>query len=184
MLTLARAPQAFATNDIPDWVSDWAGRRKSGTHKPGAEPKAAISLAEAASNSTPDIRDEKAEARAAAQRERLKEQREGLILKGLDELDLWIGDQLENGLASFMKHITQSCRTMAQRLVDAKAPGLANLIDGLPARLLALPEPLRHGALIENLGDLHLLSAAYRRQQDLPESLRHDVRRIAGWTIE
>ncbi len=184
MLVLAKAPQAFTTGDIPDWVSDWAGRRKSGTPKPVGEPRSAASLDEAVSDAAPDVRDEKAEARAAAQRERLKEQREELILKGLDELDLWIGDHLARGLAGFMAQATQSCRTLAQRLVDAKAPGLASAIDGLPAHLLALPEPLRHGALIESLGDLHLLAAAYRRQQDLPAPLRHDVRRIAGWTME
>ena len=184
MLIFSKAPQNFTGGDVPDWVSDWAGRRKSGSAKPAGEPKPAASLDDAMSEPAPDIRDDKAEARATAQRERLREQREELILRGLDELDLWIGDHLARGLTGFMAQATQTCRTLAQRLVDAKAPGLASLVDNLPARLLALPEPSRHGALIENLGDLHLLSAAYRRQQDLPEPLRHDVRRITGWSIE
>lgn len=49
---------------------------------------------------------------------------------------------------------------------------------------MALPESMRNDALIENLGEYHLLAQAYRRQDKIPEALRHDVRRLVGWTQE
>src|SRR6202030_3399361 len=84
--------------------------------------------------------DPKAEARAAAQQERNRQAREGSVLAGLDELDLWLSDQLERGVAAFVANAAGACRQMAQRLVDAKASTLATRLDSLPSRLLSLAE--------------------------------------------
>ncbi len=185
MLLLARSPQTFSTAELPDWVKDWSSRRRTGA-APSAETvkPAKASFDAALAELKPEPKDEKSEARAAQQRERLKTQREESIISGLDELDLWIGDQLNRGLAGFMATAAQNCRSLAQRMVDAKAPGLAGWIDSLPGRLLVLSEQQRTTALIEALGELHLFAQAYRRQDYLPEALRHDIRRIAGWTTE
>ncbi len=185
MLMLAKSPKAFSTGELPDWVRDWSSRRRTGAG-PAAEtpkhPKASLGVIPAENDVEP--RDEKSEARAAQQRERLKALREESIISGLDELDLWISDQLNRGLSGFIATATPSCRSLAQRMVDAKAPGLASWIDGLPSRLLALSERDRNIGLIEFLGELHLFAQAYRRQEHLPEALRRDVRRMAGWTID
>jgi uncharacterized Zn finger protein len=185
MLQLTKAPQNFKTDAVPDWVNDWAGRRRTGVDKKTDEATKPRASLDAALNVEPEKpKDEKAEARAAQQRERLKAQREETILAGLDELDRWIEDCLNRGLANFMGEAAQHCRTLAQRLVDAKAPALATAVDALPSQLLALPEQRRNEALIEALGEFHLLAQAYRRQDKLPELLRHDVRRLVGWTMD
>lgn len=179
----------FGVQDVPDWVNDWLGRRRPGSgaaakaapQETGPQETAAVSV-KAVLDDTPPERDEKAEARAAAQRERQRAARESAILAGLDELDLWLGDQLDRGLAAFLPDAFQRCRQAAQRLVDAKAPGLATWLDALPSRLLAVPEPMRLDLAIEQLGGLHLLAEAYRRQDALPSALRADVRRLVGWT--
>jgi hypothetical protein len=185
MLLLAKSPQSFqATGAIPDWVNDWAGRRRParpGKRDEDDKPRASLTVA---SEVVAEERDEKAEARAAQQRDRLKAQREQAILAGLDELDRWIEDRLSRGLAGFVAAAPQQCRALAQRMVDAKAPGLATWIDALPSDILTLPERLRSDAVIEALGSIHLLAAAYRRQDQLPETLRHDVRRLVGWAQE
>jgi hypothetical protein len=188
MLLKVNQSGSFGAGTAPDWVNDWMARRRNKTpaapdtkEKDGPRPSLARAAAEAAVAKPVD---EKAEARAAAQRERLKTEREESILQGLDELDLWIADQLQQGLASFPANAAQKCRLAAQRLVDAKAPGLANRIDSLPSELFSVPEHMRGERLIEILGGLHLLAQAYRRQDKLPEALRHDVRRLVGWTIE
>ena len=106
------------------------------------------------------------------------------MLAGLDELDRWIGDEIDVGLAAFAQRAPQRCRIAAQRLVDAKAPALATRLDALPAELLGLPEDERGRHAIETLGSLHLLAEAYRRQELLPPPLRSDVRRLVGWTVE
>lgn len=183
MLLLAKSPQSFQTSDaVPDWVTDWAGRRRpvrAAKSQEGDKPRASL---DAALETPPELRSEKAQARAAQQRDNLRAQRERAILGGLDELDRWIEDRLNRGLAGFMTDAPQQCRVLAQRMVDAKASGVATWIDSLPSQLLALPERLRSDAVIEHLGSLHLLAEAYRRQEQLPDALRHDVRRLVGWT--
>ena len=69
--------------------------------------------------------DPKAEARAAAARERNRREREAAILAGLDELDIWLSDQVERGVAALVAQSGHACKLIAQRLVDAKASGLA-----------------------------------------------------------
>jgi hypothetical protein len=181
MWFLADKPADFARATAPDWVSDWAAKRKPRAAPAADRPNPAIvtdiPIAE------PE-RDEKAEARAAAQRERVRAAREESILNGLDELDLWLADRLEAGLSGFAAIAYEQCRLLARRLNDAKAPGLALIVDQLPATLLSLPQGERIGWLIEALGRLQLIAAAYRRQALLPPALRDEVRRIVGWTVE
>jgi hypothetical protein len=70
-----------------------------------------------------------------------------------------------------------------RRLVDAKASGLASRVEQLPVALFGLPEALRADFLIEKLGELHLIAEAYRRQTELPEAMKADLRLMIGWTM-
>jgi uncharacterized Zn finger protein len=183
----AQGKTAFAAGAAPEWVKDWQGRRR-GPGVENAEPeksksKASIEATAAAEAASDPVADAKAEARAAAARERNRLERENSILSGLDELDVWLSDQIERGLAGFAAHAAQSCRTMTQRLVDAKAPGLASRLEALPGRLFTLPEPVRPAAAVQELGVLHLLAEAYRRQDALPPALKADARRAIGWPV-
>jgi hypothetical protein len=81
--------------------------------------------------------DPKALARAEAQRQRLREERQASVLAGLDDLDRWIADQLNLGLAGFASRAAQSAKTLSTRLVDAKAQGLAGRIGRLPPTSIA-----------------------------------------------
>ena len=175
----------FVTGMPPDWVKDWLARRRgpSGTVAPadsGADrPKA--STAEAAE--IEEEVDPKAEARAAAARERNRKERETSIANGLDELGIWLADQVDAGLAAFPGKASSVCRAMAQRLFDAKASGLALMVDSLPARLYALAEAERSIAAVKELGMLHLLAKAYQRQDQLSPDLKEDVRQAIGWNV-
>ncbi|ESQ77692.1 hypothetical protein ABAC402_00760 [Asticcacaulis sp. AC402] len=177
----ADAKATFTAGTPPDWVKDWLGRRRgpSGAAPATDKPKASI----AAVTETEDAPDPKSEARAAAARERNRQDREAAIAGGLDELDLWLNDQVEAGLTAFAANPAQACRIMAQRLVDAKASGLATRLDALPARLFALPETARPRAALQELGVLNLLAKAYRRQDSLPPALKDDVRQMTGWNL-
>ncbi len=175
----------FVAGTAPDWVRDWLSRRRgaaSGTPASATAPKA--SMAALAADVAPDPEaDAKSEARAVAARERNRADREAAIAGGLDELDVWLRDQVDAGLAGFAGTATAACRTMAQRLVDAKASGLATRLDALPSRLFALAEPARPQAVVQELGLMHLLAEAYRRQETLPEALKADVRQMVGWNL-
>jgi hypothetical protein len=175
----------FQPAATPVWVQDWLSRRRTGsgagTNSEKEEAFAPKNLAQAASIQVEEV-DPKAEARAAAARDRARREREDAILAGLDDLDTWLIDQAEAGLAGFASHAGKSCRSIAQRLVDAKAPGLAARLDGLPNRIYSLPERARPIAAVEQLGQLHLIAEAYRRQESLSIEMRADVRREVGWT--
>lgn len=181
----AEGKASFAQGTRPQWAEDWLSRRRGPSEAkaaPAADVKqrpsmAAVVLEEEAAP------DPKAVARAEAQRERLQASRESSILNGLDELDQWISDQLERGLASFAADASARCRIVAQRLVDAKAGGLATKIEQIPPTLFGLAENQRNDYLIEALGGLHLIAEAYRRQDDLPAAMKADIRQVVGWSI-
>jgi hypothetical protein len=155
------------------------GEAGAGAPKPGASLAEAVLEAEAAKPADP-----KAVARAEAQRQRLKEEREATVLAGLDELDRWILDQLSLGLAGFAQRAAQSIRTLSTRLVDAKAPGLATRLDMLGADIFRVPEQMRGDVVLERMAALTLIGAAYRNQEHLPPGLRADARRAVGWTVK
>jgi len=184
----AERSTAFAPATVPDWVKDWLSRRR------GKSTPASKTEGEAEPKPRPSIRlteipeagadaDPKAEQRAAGARERNRKEREAAVLAGLDDLDLWLADQVQQGMANFVAQTAQACRTIAQRLVDAKAPGLAGRLDALPTRLFTLPGSARPSAAIRELGQVQLISQAYRRASELPELLAADARQAVGWTV-
>jgi hypothetical protein len=180
----------FAAANVPAWVNDWMSRRRGPSAAATATPGEGGSKAsiQATGSDLPETKlDPKAEARAAAARERTRQDREASVLAGLDELDVWISDQMDRGLADFAAQSAQACRVIAQRLVDAKASGLATRLENLPARLFSLPEAVRPVMAIQELGLIHLLAAAYRRQNNgqdtLPPGLKADVRQAIGWSL-
>jgi hypothetical protein len=179
------AMDRFDPGETPSWVEEWMSRRRP--KKAGGEgektPEAKASFAEAEAAIAAKPADPKAAERAEAQRVRLREEREAGITAGLEELDRWVLDRLDEGLANFPATATQSCRSAAARLIDAKAPGLAAMVDELATKLFRIPQPSRASYAMERLSAIALLSSAYRNQQLLPETLRADVRRMIGWTV-
>lgn len=187
----ADKPERFETASPPSWVDAWSVRRRPAGGPPGrprphdGAPTAALSLAAAiaAGSAAAQSVDPKAAARAEAQRQRLKADREGAVLAGLDELERWILDQLSQGLAGFAKRSESAVRTLSTRLVDAKAGGLAARLDRLTDEVFRVGEGERADLVIERLAAMTLIASAYRHQDRLPPPLREDVRRAAGWSV-
>lgn len=184
----AEKPAAFVPATVPDWVKDWLSRRRGPSAATGksedegqAKSRPSIHLTdmpEAAAEADP-----RAEQRAAAVRERNRLEREAAVLAGLEDLDTWLSDQVQHGMANFVAQTAQACRTIAQRLVDAKASGVAGRLDAIPTRLFTLPGATRPSAAIRELGQLHLISKAYRRASELSELLAADAKQAVGWSV-
>ena len=98
---------SFAPATVPDWVKDWLSRRR------GTSNSASETDEEAKPKTKPSIRlteipeaevdaDPKAEQRAAAARERNRLEREAAVLAGLEDLDTWLSDQVQHGMANFV----------------------------------------------------------------------------------
>lgn len=181
-------PVRFTQAEPPDWVRDWLARRRkttsaaprSTTDRP-ANPETSPLAEPAKPTQTGPPPDP---AKLEAQRKRQREAREAKIADGLDELDQWLKDQLKAGLGDFAQASADRCRTAARRLADAQAPGLASFIDQIPGDLMKLRPEQRADFIVEQLGLAHLMAQAYRKQADLPEALRQDIRRAIGWSLK
>ncbi len=169
--------KAFAKAEVPEWVTDWLGRRRgsSGNPKPSEaydKPYGEKSLAAAEAEEAPKVVDEKAEARKKAQAEKRAEATQRSLGDAADDLEQWVADQLRTGLGGFLAELVDRCRRIAARLVDARAGALASRIDEMPARILALPAEERPDAAIAELGKLVLLVRAWRAEPNDPELKR------------
>jgi SWIM zinc finger len=120
-----------------------------------------------------DGKDDAAAARRSQQRARR-------VAAGLAELQTWLRDQVRAGLSGVSAGGYQHAETIAARMVDAQAAGLASALrrlaaipasgDGWPARLL------------DEYAQLHLLARAHDRLGALPVDLGAVVRSRVGYT--
>ena len=160
----------FGEGAVPDWVSDWVGRRRGPTAAKGTAPPAPKKSIVAATRQEPEP---EADTATLAKRAAAASKRRASVVSNVQsatlDLEQWIGDQLRAGLPAFLNETTDRCRRIAARMVDAKAQALAGRIDGIPARLAVLSSEERVDAAIAELGKLVLLVRAWRQTPDDPD---------------
>ncbi|MGI9391101.1 MAG: SWIM zinc finger family protein, partial [Boseongicola sp.] len=164
MWMFAESASEFEAGNVPDWVSDWVGRRRK-TGAPATAPQSgstAKNLNEALRSEAEPRTDPKRDAKRKAVAEKRANETLQSVAGGLEELEQWILDQLRQGLGSFVANAQDRCRRIAARLVDAKAQALASRLDELPARLLILPAAEQTDAAIAEFGKLVLLAQAWK----------------------
>jgi hypothetical protein len=120
---------------------------------------------------------ELADPAAAAKRAAARAER---VAAGLDELDQWLCDQIRGGLAGLERAGYAHFDTMAARMVDAQASGVAGMLRAIPAEFAGVGWPSR---VLEQLGALHLLVQAHRRLDELPVDLAATVRARIGYSV-
>ncbi|MEV0295165.1 SWIM zinc finger family protein [Nocardia sp. NPDC050710] len=106
------------------------------------------------------------------------EQRRVRVTAGLEELDIWLGDQVRTGLAQTDRSY-RAFETIAARMVDAQAPAVAAALRQLPSTVVTRadwPE-----LMLREYARLHLLIAAHRRLDELPAPLAASVRTHIGY---
>jgi len=99
---------------------------------------------------------------------------------GLDDLELWLHDQIRSGLAGVERAGYAHFDRVAARMVDAQAPGLATMLRSIPAELASDGWPAR---VLERLAALHLLVRAHRQLDTLPAELAANVRSRVGYPV-
>lgn len=165
-------PKPFSDGQVPQWVSDWLARRRKPASGEAPEKAAAKTSGKggkslsAATQATPaEPLDPTVEAKRRAASEKRANATRKSIAAGIDELNHWLDDQIRGGLATFLKDMNTRCRTIAARLVDAKAQALAGRLDELPARLMQVPSELRLNVAIQELGRIVLICRAWNANQ-------------------
>jgi len=158
LLILAREPGAFAGQVAPDWVQDWLKGRDQREEK-------------RAEKATAEPADPKA-------RERRAEKREERIDAGLAQLQVWLGDLVRAGLAKTKSQPPAFWETMAARLVDAQAPGVARLVRQLEA--ITQTGIGWESRLLHAVARIELIRASYARRAALPPALAEEAATAVG----
>lgn len=174
-LLLASHPNVFTPAQPPDWAAGWLEARR----KQAENLRRKNSVWLASQNQIDPMR------------EKRQAQRETRVASGVDELEAWLADLLQQGLAACPDHDPQFWEAQARRLIDAQAPGLARRVEALAAIALRRPAPRIsmdgsgwQDQMLEALGQLALLLDAYRRLDRLPEGVQADIRSLFGWTYK
>lgn len=162
LLLYAGQPAIFEAAPAPDWVAAWLARR------------AALEGRRAVREKQPP--DPLAQARRAAARDQK-------IRAGLDELEIWLLDLLRQGLAAAQIQPHTFWETMAARLVDAQAPGLARIVREDMVRAVSSGEGW-HERLLDAVSRLYLALEGYRHLDSLPEAVQADLRALVGITLK
>lgn len=171
-LLYAREGAAFADNTAPAWVSDWLQSREQRSEKKAAK------MADAAAELSPeDI------AAKALQQQKRQDKRQGNIDGGLAVLDTWLADLASDGLAGLRAKPAKDWDTMAARLVDSQAPGLAARLRRAGMQIYGSSATAWEVPVARELAQLALLSHSYRRFDTLPALLQHDIKTAIGWQV-
>jgi hypothetical protein len=155
----------------PQWVEDWLADRQARAERSEARKAAQAERAAAAAD------DPAAAKRANKAAERRAAQRAERITAGLDDLELWLGDQVRSGLTGLRGVGYRPIDDLARRLVDAQAAGVATRVRELASCLSAEDWPDR---TLTEFSLLHLLIQGWRHRDALPAPLAATVRRRVG----
>ncbi|GAB3209047.1 DUF5691 domain-containing protein [Nocardia tengchongensis] len=148
------AGEVPAAENVADFAADWLNGRAT----------------RAAKKSAP-------EAKPAASSGATADQRRARVTAGLADLDTWLTDQVRTGLAQSDRSL-RAFETVAARMVDAQAPGVAATLRQLP---LATTHSDWPRLLLREYARLHLLTTAHTRLDDLSPGLRASVRTHIGY---
>ncbi len=164
-LLLAEQSNDFTATSPPDWVTNWLLSRRQRAEKQAAQAQG--NQAEPTTNPVAQAK------RAAARQQK--------VTAGIAELRCWLEDRVRQGLATVPQESYQLWETIAARMVDAQAPGLARHLRELPS--IAHSGAGWQDRLLEHLGRLYLITEGFARIEQLPAAVQADLRTQIGWTI-
>jgi hypothetical protein len=162
LLIYASSPDAVIAAERPAWVNEWMSSRQA-------------RAAKAAEKETREPQQRDPEAQAKRRKKRIDNAREGIA-----SLSAWMRDLVRNGIGAVPGKGFDFFDSQARRMVDAQAPGVARMVrelGSLSAQGAGWQRPF-----VEQLSQLHLLSRAVERFDELPEPSRADVESVLGVT--
>lgn len=159
LLLYARQKNTFSNTEAPSWVTDWLNKRTDKQEKKAAKEDKPVNE----------------EAQAKRQQARLQK-----VSDGIDELRLWIKDIVRNGILTMPDKGAAWFENMAKRMVDAQAPGLANMVRNL-GETNFYTEGWQTNFLNQLLS-IYLTTEGFKNSASLDEMLQQDIRAWIGFT--
>lgn len=162
LLYYARERTSFTLTEQPAWVTEWTSKRAEKEEKK-------IQQADSSAKPTDEA--------AQVKRQQARHQK---VSDGFDELLRWIKDIIRNGIIGIPEKGALLCENMAKRMVDAQAPGIANILREM-ADIPYYSDGWQH-TFTDQLLRLYLLAKAYTHIDGLDTALQQDIRSLTGFT--
>lgn len=159
LLLHARQQQLFTDSTAPQWVTDWLEKRSEKQEKKAAKEDKPV--------------DEAAQAKRQQARE-LK------VSNGVAELRLWLKDIVRNGIIAMPEKGFPFFENMAKRMVDAQAPGLANMVRNLGETNFFVEG--WQSNFLKQLLNIYTVTEGFANSNLLNEALQQDVKTLVGFT--
>ncbi len=159
MLFYSRQQKDFTSRDAPLWVTDWLSKRTEKEDKKVSREEKPVDEA------------------AQAKRQQARQQK---ISDGIAELRLWLKDIIRNGILNIPDKGFGYFENMAKRMVDAQAPGLANMIRG--AGDCNFYSEGWQSAFMDQLAAIYLVIEGYTNKAHLNEPAQQDIKTWIGFT--
>ena len=150
-------------SEEPDWVIEWLDKRR----KKGEPKEAKIR--------TPEEEEKSKKAKEKRQQNRVKK-----VDDGVEELTLWLSDLMRAGLLELPNKSPKYYNTIAARMVDAQAPGLAGLIKSLGQVNFSSKDEWYDEAT-NIIGKINLLIQSWKNINNLPEDWQISIKNLIGW---
>jgi hypothetical protein len=163
-LLLIENPQEFEEKEPPDWVAEWLTTRSQQAEK---------KVENQAKQQRQEV-DPVAQAKRAATRQQK-------VSTGIQELRLWLEDRIRQGLVTVQQESYQRWDTVAARMVDAQAPGLARQLRECAG--IAHTGTGWSDRLLAQLSRLYLITEGFQQIENLSIEVQADLRTQIGWTI-
>lgn len=160
LLLYAQQPDQFRQAEEPDWVTAWLAKRTEKAEKKELKAKS------------------EAPADEAAQAKR-QEKRHQKVLGGISDLEIWMKDLVRNGFLNVPERAYTLFDSMARRMVDAQAPGLAGRLRAMQE--MDFNSDSWKSDLTESMGRLYLLMQSYRNIDRLSDEWRDEIRTLIGY---
>lgn len=159
LLLYSRQQNSFSKTTEPAWVIDWLSKRNEKQEKQAEKKNKPV--------------DEAAQAKRQLSRHTN-------VQEGIEELHTWLKDIIRNGIINMPEKGPVFFENMARRMVDAQAPGLANMVrslgdinfytEGWPSRFM------------DQLLKIYMITSGYIHAAQLPEELQQDIKSGIGFT--
>ncbi|MDA9774524.1 SWIM zinc finger domain-containing protein, partial [Saprospiraceae bacterium] len=148
----------------PEDVAKWIDKRRN-----KSAPKPEVELT-----------DKELDKRKDAQAKR-QEDRSILVNAGIAELELWLKDLLRSGLLELPNKPAKFYHSMAARMIDAKASGLAGWIKALSKLDFSDQEVWLNDAC-EIIAKLNLIIQSWKKKDQLTPEWLASIKNLIGWS--
>jgi len=159
-LLYARQTASFTVDKQPAWVTEWLEKRAEKQEKKAAREEAPVDEA------------------AQAKRQLARHEK---VIHGIHELQLWIKDIVRNGILSIPEKGFPWFENVAKRMVDAQAPGLANMVRQLGETNFFTEDWQQQ--FLEQLLKIYIVAEGYSRHHTGETPFLQDLRSWVGFTI-